>query len=165
MTRIRSLIPARGHALTLSVALNLFLAGAAAGLWLGADAAPPAAAETEYSFAEFVRDLPDETRLGIASALDSRRDDVARRIEALARARAEVVTALGAERHDPDRLRRALVGLREATRDVQAAMHAIVGEVTGRLDPDDRARLARSMFATVRDSRNGEALLYEVPLL
>lgn len=163
MTRIRSLLPARRHALTLSVALNLFLAGAAAGLWLGADATPPA--ETEYSFAEFVRDLPDETRLGIASALDSRRDGVARRIEALARARAEVVTALGAERHDPDRLRRALVGLRETTRDVQAAMHAVVGEVTDRLGPDDRARLARSMFATVRESRNGEALLYEVPLL
>ena len=165
MTDFRSMLPSRRHALALSIALNLFLAGAIAGLWLGADGDSRPAQEAEYSFAEFVRDLPDETRLRIATALDTRRDDVARRIEALARARAGVVTALGAEPHDPDRLRRALAGLRESTRDVQAAMHAVVGEVTDRLDPADRARLARSMFATLRDTRNGETLLYEVPLL
>lgn len=162
---LRSLLSSLPRALTLSVALNLFLAGAAAGLWLGADGTSPPAPEAEYSFAEFVRDLPDETRIGIATALDRRRDDVARRIGALARSRAEVVTALGAEPHDPDRVRRALVTLREATRDVQAVMHAVVGEITDGLSSRDRARLARSMFATVRGSQNGEALLYEVPLL
>ena len=48
---------------------------------------------------------------------------------------------------------------------MQASIHAVVGKVTGGLSADDRARLARSMFATVRDSGNGDALLYEVPLL
>ena len=165
MTRIRSLFPARPRALTLSIALNLFLAGAVAGLWFGAGGSPQPAPAAEYSLAEFVRDLPDETRFRIATALDDRQDDVSRRIGALAGARAEVVTSLAAEPHDPDRVRRALVRLRETTRDVQAVMHAVLGEVTDGLSPADRARLARGMFATVRGSQNGEALLYEVPLL
>ena len=165
MTRIRSLFPARSRALTISIALNLFLAGAVSGLWFGAGSAPPPAPEAGYSFAEFVRDLPDETRIRIATALDERQNEVSRRIGALAGARAEVVGALGAEPHDPDRVRRALVRLRETTRDVQAVMHAVVGEVTDGLSPADRARLARSMFATVRGSQNGETLLSEVPLL
>ncbi len=155
----------RPRALTLSVALNLFLAGAAAGLLLGEGAAPEREPAVEYSFAEFVRDLPDDTRQRIAAALDDRRGDVARRIEALNSARARVVTALGAEPHDPDKVRRALVSLRESTRDVQAVMHAVVGEIARGLSPPEREQLALGMLATVRRSSDGAALLYEVPLL
>lgn len=158
-------------ALTVSVALNLFLAGALAGVWLGGDGALPwSARETggeavEYSLAAFVRDLPDAARGRMAEALDTRRGDVTRHIEALVRARAQVAEALTAEPYDPEAVRRAFGLLRDSTRAVQATMQGIVSEVTAGLDPADRARLARGMFAVVPPGREDRITLYEIPLL
>ncbi len=155
-----------GGALSLSIALNLFLAGALAGFWIGSDPAPPRPGNgVEYSLAEFVRDLPGESRLRIADALDDNGAEVARRIGALTRARARVARALGAEPYDPASVRRAFTALRQSTRDVQASMHNIVSQVTDGLGPQDRARLAQSVLAAVPRTGDEAVSLQDVPLL
>lgn len=154
------------NALTLSIALNLFLGGGLLGLWIGNDGATPRPGNgVEYSMAEFVRDLPGESRQRIAGALDQNGTEVSRRIAALTRARARVVTTLGAEPYDPASVRRAFVALRESSRDVQAAMHGIVSQVTDGLEAPERARLARSMFAAVPRRGEEAVTLQDVPLL
>ena len=156
----------RGVALSVSIALNLFLCGALAGLLIGGGA-PPArmGGGVEYSMAEFVRDLPDESRQRIATALDADGAEVSRRIGALTRARARVATSLGAEPYDPDSVRSAFLALRQSSRDLQAAMHRIVSQVTDQLGAQDRARLARSMFSAVPRSGDEAVSLQDVPLL
>ena len=155
-----------GGALSLSIALNLFLAGALAGLWIGGDASPPRAGNgVEYSLAEFIRDLPAESRRRMVDAFDDSGAEVVRRIGALTRARARVTGALGAEPYDPASVRRAFAALRRSTRDVQVSMHGIVGQVTDELSPRDRARLARSMFAAMPGTGGEEIGPRDVPLL
>ena len=156
-----------GGALTLSIALNLFLGGALLGLWIGSDGAtaPRPGNGVEYSMAEFVRDLPGQSRRRIAAALDQNGAQVSRRIAALTRARARVVSTLGAEPYDPAAPRRAFVALRESSRDVQAAMHRIVSQVTDGLGARERAQLARSMFAAVPRRGEEAVTLQDVPLL
>ncbi len=156
----------QGAALSLSIALNLFLAGALAGLWIGGDGGPPRAGNgVDYSFAEFVRDLPGQSRQRIAEALDADGAEISRRIGALTRARARVARSLGAEPYDPASVRRAFTTLRQSTRDVQASMHTIVSQVTDGLNAQDRARLAQSMFAAAPGSGDEAVSLSEVPLL
>ncbi len=155
-----------GATLSLSIALNLFLIGALAGLWIGGgDRLPRAPGKVEYSLAGFVDQLPEEARRRMVDAFDDGGAEIARRIDALTRARARVTRAIDAVPYDPASVRRAFTGLRQSTRDVQASMHGIVGEVTDGLRPGDRARLARSMFTAVSGTGDEEVGLRDVPLL
>ena len=156
-------------ALTVSVALNLFLAGAFVGGWITRDGAGlhPAAGgpAPDYSVAEFIRALPPGALAEAERAVGARSGDVGSRIDGLRRAREAVIAALARQPLDADAVAAAFAELRLRSRDLQAALHEVVSDVAGRLGPADRTHMARGLFLFTHLPGEDRVALHDVPLM
>ncbi len=136
-----------GILLSLSLAANLFAAGAVVG---GAFAERETGRQDDIAGAGFsglVAALPDSVRDEAQTALAVREADMRLRLEALREARAAAEVALIADPFFADSFDAGLAEVRALGSDVQAALHEVVIEMAEGLDEADRAALAELLFA------------------
>lgn len=131
--------------LVTSVALNLFLLGLMAGRLVHLR---PRFERDEIDTRAFLR------QSGLRSAgpevkaiLRQRHGQVRERMHALGQARDHVRRSLEAEPYDPAEVTRALQQTRDLTTQMQADMHEVLVDVAGKLDPDQRKRMAESLWS------------------
>ena len=139
-----------GLTLSLSLALNLFAAGAFFGGWFAGRGATEASG---VSFSGLVAALPGSLRDQAQAALVVREADLRLRIDALREARAAASDALLAEPFFVDMLESGLSDVRARGGDVQAGLHDVVIDMVADLEATDRAALADLLFAGTGDLR------------
>lgn len=135
--------------LVVSLALNLFVAGALSTAWVVGRGVAPFWREARRPAAlgmpnprQLRAALNERQRPVLDEALRAHGPGIRDRIRQLAAARAEVAEAIRAEPFDRARLEAALARLREEEAAVAAATQGMVTEVVARLDADGRARVA-----------------------
>ncbi len=136
-----------GILLSVSLAVNLFAAGAFFGGRFAQRAAEPMTDAAGLSFSGLVAALPDNVRDEARSVLDEREADIRRRLEALREAQAEAELAMLANPFLADALEAGLAEVRARGGDVQAALYEVVIDMVEGLDTADRAALAELLFA------------------
>ncbi len=140
-----------GILLAVSLALNLFVAGAFVGGWLTQRTVPTDIAGTNFS--GLVAALPNNVRNEARAALDVREADLQLRLAALREARAVAEQAMMADPFFSDVLEAGLADVRARGGDVQTALHEVVVEMVEGLDAVDRAELADLFFAGAGELR------------
>ena len=129
-----------GAALAVSLLLNLFLAGVAAGRWVLPAPAPQPAARG-FAPAARVRLLPADERARFARAFEPHRGDLRAARRATRAAREQVETDLTAPTYDRAKVEADLAALRQANLAQQGAAHAALAEAMASLTPTSRAAL------------------------
>ena len=134
-----------GLLLGLSLAVNVFAAGAFVGGWYGSRD-PGAAPREGVDLAALVAALPANVRAEARAALEAREADIRLRLEARRDARTGAELALVADPYAEDMLDEGLREVRARGGDVQTALHEVVLEMVSTLDAADRAELAVLLF-------------------
>ncbi len=134
-----------GLLLGLSLAVNVFAAGAFVGGWYGSRDQGAVPSEG-VDLAALVAALPANVQAEARAALEVREADIGLRLEALRDARTGAELALLADAYVEDMLEEGLREVRARGGDVQAALHEVVLEMARTLDAVDRAELAALLF-------------------
>jgi uncharacterized membrane protein len=131
--------------LAASVALNLFGIGLAVGRISGLRDRPRGDAIDPRAFLRHsgLREAGPEVR----QILRSRRDEVKSRMRELAQAHEQVRTALEIEPYDRAAVEKAFAHTRELTAQMQADMHGALIEVSSKLSPEQRKRMADTLWS------------------
>lgn len=131
--------------LAASVALNLFGLGLAVGRF---GALRQHSRSDEVDPRAFLRHSGlREAGPEVKQILKARREEVKARMRTLAQAREQVRVALEAEPYDPAAVERAFAQTRELTGQMQADLHNALLEVSGKLSPAQRKRMADSLWS------------------
>ena len=139
-----------GVGLAVSLLLNLFLAGVAAGRWLlSSPAAQPAA--RGFAPPAMVRRLPADERVRFEQAFEPHRSDMRAARRATRAARAQVEADLTASTYDRAKVETDLAALRQANHVQQTAAHAALAEAMAQLSPASRFAL----ISQARAQRSG----------
>lgn len=135
--------------LVLSLALNLFMAGAIASyLFVGRDHGHHRGAPWRgHSLHPRVlrKLLPEQDQPVLDAILQAHRPRIRERVKALRDARGAVAQAMRAEPFERRQLEAALTGLRSRETEMAEAAQAMALELAARVSPEGRARLAEQM--------------------
>lgn len=140
-------------ALLISLAINLFVGGLAAGRHFAGSPAPtqPAIAPPQPgervpvpAVRRFIAALPEEHRPIVEASLAERRPQIAAATRELRAARERVRDVLVAERFDRAALDAALEGVRDRNADVQRVLHQALVQAADRLPQEARRAIAEA---------------------
>ena len=146
-----------GIALTVSLALNLFVGGLLLGQWLDRGAAGPApavanlAADSGPSVAGILAALPDDARLDAQAVFGDHAAEIRQLVLDLRAAQLEAAAAMSAAPFDAGAAALTLNSLRGHSAALEAALHTLLAEIAAGLDEADRAALAAAMFQAALD--------------
>jgi uncharacterized membrane protein len=131
--------------LAVSLALNLFFLGLMAGrhLPLRGRPSPDDTADARFFLRHSgLRDAGPEVK----ALMRARRGEVRQHMHAVAEARERVRVALQADPFDPVQVEQALRQTRELTAEMQSDMHQTLADVATKLNPEQRRRMADSLW-------------------
>ena len=146
-----------GIALTVSLALNLFVGGLLLGQWLDRGGAGTAqtvagvATDSDPSVAGILAALPDDARLDAQAVFGDHAAEIRQLVAELRAAQLDAAAALAAAPFDADAAALTLNSLRGRSAALEAALHALLAEIAAGLDEADRAALAAAMFRAALD--------------
>lgn len=136
-------------ALTISLGVNLFLAGLFVGRWVGppplfAHAAAPRSPErpVQAMIDRMAASLDEPNRVTFERIMDKHRPELSTAGASFREARRRVGDAMGAEPFDQTKLESALQELRARNMEFQRRLHAALGEAAAGLPPSERQKLA-----------------------
>lgn len=158
-----------GIVLTVSLAANLFAAGAAIGfvlpsvLWQAESGA--AASRGSLSLDDVVRTLPADGRLRAAAAIEGVRSELVDGLAAQDAARRDAAALLAAETLNPHAAGAALTALRDRTGALQASVHGVLLEIATGLAPGDRQLLSGALLLQGTRAGDDPSLIRLLPLL
>ncbi len=127
-------------ALVLSICLNVFVAGLIAGRASRGDA--PANRNAGGGLQRFMSTVPAEARPVIRQALRNNRSGLQDLVAGVRQARRDAASVVGTEPFDSTAFEASLATVRDRSRALEAAVHAIIAEAIDELTPELRAEMA-----------------------